>query len=60
MRCAHCGSTIRHEPFYENGMVFCSLECIEECVLVDDDGSFDEEPATEIHGLFGADDDDDY
>jgi hypothetical protein len=60
MRCAHCGSNIRHEPLYENGLAFCCLECIEESVMVSDDDSFDDEPATELHGLFGVDDDDDY
>lgn len=58
MRCAHCGSNIQHEPFYENGLVFCCLECIEESVLVTDDGYDDEEMNGELRGLFGADDDD--
>lgn len=59
MRCAQCGSSIRHEPFWSNGMAFCSLECTEENALVADDGFTEEAHASELHTLFGADDDDD-
>ena len=60
MRCAQCGTSIRHEPFWMNGMAFCSLECSEENGLVTDDGLAGEAHASGLHALFGADDDDDY
>ena len=58
MRCSQCGSSIRHDPVWSNGMSFCSLECAEENRMVLDDYCTDDMHTSEIHALFGADDDD--
>ena len=60
MRCAQCGVTVKRDPVWSNGIAFCSLECAEENNLVTDDVFADEVYASELHGLFGADDDDDF
>ena len=60
MRCAHCGSLIKYDPLWNNGIAFCCLDCVEESAIALDGDFVDDAPATELHSLFGADDDDDY
>jgi hypothetical protein len=58
MRCAQCGGVIRRDPVWSNGDPFCTLECAEESRLIGDDYDDDDAPVSEMHALFGADDDD--
>jgi len=57
MRCAQCGGTIRRDPVWSNGDPYCTLDCAEESRLISDDYYDDEERPSEMHALFGADDD---
>lgn len=58
MRCAQCGTNMTQDPIWSNGAAFCSLECAEECLMVNED-SHSMETSFEIRSLFGAEDDDD-
>ena len=60
MRCAQCGSGIRHDPIWNHGLVFCSADCAEESALVTGQDVAEDEHGSGIDRLYSATDDDDF
>ena len=60
MRCAHCGNFIKYDPLWNNGIAFCCLECVEESAIAPQNDCADEATVTDLHSLFGVEDEDDY
>ncbi len=59
MRCVQCGTMIKNDPVWSNGLMYCSLECAEEARILEDD-LVTREHNSGISSLFGNADDDDY
>jgi len=59
MRCVQCGSMIKHDPVWCNGLMYCSLECAEESRFTEEEMAVGETNSG-ISSLFGSTDDDDY